>query len=649
MAELKWIKVHLFLILGLQFTVCTITGSSVFIRSGDDLVLSCQHVISGQINCNGTTWVYSDTSSSVELVHLGKVKNVQSKSNRLSLAANCSLVMRNITVKDAGYYECLQYKSGAEPRKRILVNKSGVSLSVVHMSEQKVTDVVTLICSVASRGHCGYTVKWLTDCSTGKPDLINCPTQHSGCSAAVCFKEHSYTQSCEFKCEITNHETTRIFNFNHQYPEDKSGKTTCNPTREAEDVTSVLAVRNSLSSEGIKMIVFSLGLVALSGTVLVVHIWIKIKGNKTWTVKNKVDAEFGVSYASIRHPKINSSKVLVCGDLDTVTYSTLTGSGSRETMKQRGAMEDPMWRKMFLFFILQFTGAQSRDLSLSYTVRAGDDVTLSCENVINGHSKCDTTTWIYTKTGRPAVELVNLGQVKVTRSDRLSVSANCSLVVKNVTDEDLGLYGCRQFVSGSQSGSVALVHLSLVHLTEYEDQNKMILTCSVVTDEPCKHSVKWLFQGKYIDKNNTEITESSSFCSAAVIFHTSHYIYQSRFNMLKCEVKTENKVQVFTFSSRPSEKDKTTTTSAVPTVPDETSAIITTNTSDAPDVEQKPAADWWRFLSGSVGLAVLIAAVLIVNIWARTKGRKTHLDKNAVCYDEDEAALNYENIRTSSV
>ncbi|MEQ2219461.1 hypothetical protein XENOCAPTIV_018262, partial [Xenoophorus captivus] len=69
-----------------------------------------------------------------------------------------------------------------------------------------------------------------------------------------------------------------------------------------------------------------------------------------------------------------------------------------------------------------FSCALSRgeDLSLFFTVRAGDDVTLSCKNVAAGHSNCDTTTWLYTKSGQTAVELINLGQVKQTRSDRLN-------------------------------------------------------------------------------------------------------------------------------------------------------------------------------------------------------------------------------------
>ncbi|XP_014825385.1 PREDICTED: uncharacterized protein LOC106905216 [Poecilia mexicana] len=274
MAELQWI--HLFLILGLQFTVCA-DGSSVLMRSGDNMVLSCQHVINGQINCNGTVWVYSNTNYSVELVTLGKVNNVQSKSNRLSVAANCSLVMRNITVKDAGYYDCQQYKFRNDPSKHILDHQSGVSLSVIHITKQKDTDKVTLNCSVETRGDCGYRVKWLDNCYTGSIALINCATRHSGCSAAVCFIEHFYSQSCEFKCEVTNGETRQAFNFNRQSTEDKSAETTCNATKKPEDTTTSVPTRNSLSNEGIKFIIFSVGLVALSGTVLVVHIWIKGK------------------------------------------------------------------------------------------------------------------------------------------------------------------------------------------------------------------------------------------------------------------------------------------------------------------------------------------------------------------------------------
>ncbi|XP_023203638.1 uncharacterized protein LOC111611382 isoform X1 [Xiphophorus maculatus] len=324
-------------------------GSSVFIRSGDDMVLSCQHVISGQINCNGTTWLYSNPRGSVELVTLGQVKNVQSKSNRLSVAAKCSLVMRNITVKDAGYYECQQYKSEAEPSKHILVHHSGVSLSVVHMSEQKVTDVVTLTCSVETRGQCGYRVKWLTDCSTGNIALINCTTQHSGCSAAVCFIEDSYTQRCEVQCEVTDGETKQIFNFNHQSTEDKSGKTSCNPTRKPFDTTTsdpaTKPTNVLLSNEapsGAPYIAAAVVLVALltvAGIVIrwrtkrnvkQVHVYaevnptVPVSTTNQETSRDNVEDEDGVYYSTISETPVRFN---VVGERDDMTYSTVGAPG----------------------------------------------------------------------------------------------------------------------------------------------------------------------------------------------------------------------------------------------------------------------------------------------------------------------------------
>ncbi|XP_047243142.1 uncharacterized protein LOC124881569 [Girardinichthys multiradiatus] len=305
-------------------------------------------------------------------------------------------------------------------------------------------------------------------------------------------------------------------------------------------------------------------------------------------------------------------------------------------------MEESRWRKMLVFFILllQFTGALSRneDLFLFFTVKAGDNVTLPCKNVAAGHRNCDTTVWIYSKLGQTAVELIYLGQVKQTTSDRLSVSADCSLVLKKVTAEDVGRYTCRQYISGTQSGPDAGVHLSLVKLTEHQNQDRVTLNCSVLTDEQCKHTVKWLFKGKDVNKDNQELKESSSSCSAAFNFQTSHYTLTSRFNWFSCEVKTRyDKVQLFNFSSRSSDRGKTSAT----TEP--------TFASPENPVPAEHSTDWWRFLLGSVGLAALIAAVGIINIWTRTKGRKTHLDENPVCLDEDDGPVNYENIRTSTV
>nr|XP_054597407.1 uncharacterized protein LOC107392262 [Nothobranchius furzeri] len=217
-------------------------------------------------------------------------------------------------------------------------------------------------------------------------------------------------------------------------------------------------------------------------------------------------------------------------------------------------MEKPGWIQMFLLLtmLLQLPGVVSGDLL--YTIRAGDDIALSCENAIKGRRNCDTTTWIYSKPGRAARELVAHGQVRYSRSDPLSLAGNCSLVLRSISAEDAGLYFCRQY--SREGGDLLLpdapVYLFVVTLREQTEQNKVTFTCSVSLFDECRHEVKWLLKGNDVEKDHPDIkTSSPSSCSAAVTFQTSNYVYSSRFKLFKCEVETENKQQLFTFSSGP--------------------------------------------------------------------------------------------------
>ncbi|KAI3364576.1 hypothetical protein L3Q82_011366 [Scortum barcoo] len=125
--------------------------------------------------------------------------------------------------------------------------------------------------------------------------------------------------------------------------------------------------------------------------------------------------------------------------------------------------------------LFHFTAAAEK-LLLSFTVRDGDEVTLPCENVIGGQKNCVYTTWLFSRSGNSStVELIKLGQIgerAKSKSDRLSVTANCSLVIKKVTVEDVGQYTCRQFRSGQQQGNDSLVHLSVINMNEQKDDDK---------------------------------------------------------------------------------------------------------------------------------------------------------------------------------
>lgn len=98
-------------------------------------------------------------------------------------------------------------------------------------------------------------------------------------------------------------------------------------------------------------------------------------------------------------------------------------------------------------------------------VRDGDDVSLSCENAIEGQNECDSTTWTFSSSRRTTVELVTLGNIgenAKNKSHRLRVSEKCSLVIKMVTAEDAGLYLCQQYKSGQKQTDDARVYLSVV-------------------------------------------------------------------------------------------------------------------------------------------------------------------------------------------
>lgn len=76
---------------------------------------------------------------------------------------------------------------------------------------------------------------------------------------------------------------------------------------------------------------------------------------------------------------------------------------------------------------------------------------------------CGATEWVRGDFNQRAEILVANGKVVETgESDRLSVSEDCSLVLKKVKGRDVGRYGCRQVTSGETERGFAHVFLSAV-------------------------------------------------------------------------------------------------------------------------------------------------------------------------------------------
>ncbi|XP_033181788.1 mucin-13-like [Anabas testudineus] len=215
MAEFRGIQMSLYLILLLEFTaVVTRQHNFISVRDGEDVTLPCNIVRNDQDECGGTTWSLS--GSTEELFVHGKIREkAKVKSERLSLAANCSLVIKKVTAEDAGQYICQQTSSEIQQQ---------VYLSVVTLTEREHDDKVTLSCSVTTRPVCRHTVKWLFR-EKGPKDMT---TSESNCSATVTFLTSLTEKSkfVEFKCEVFDiySRNVQMFTFNHQSSSEKQGE-----------------------------------------------------------------------------------------------------------------------------------------------------------------------------------------------------------------------------------------------------------------------------------------------------------------------------------------------------------------------------------------------------------------------------------------
>ncbi|XP_040921014.1 uncharacterized protein LOC121200036 [Toxotes jaculatrix] len=315
MDEFRRIKMSLYLILVLHFTALTEQHSPSFIiRHGGEITLPCENVTDDEDDCDDTDWVFncSEQTSAVVLVRSGQTDNSEiskSKSDRLSVAGNCALVIKNVTVKDVGCYTCREPGEQESPGAR-------VHLSVINITEQRSTDKVTLSCSVSTHGNCGHTVMWLFGGKDVDKDNNDLKTSQSECSANVSFTTSHFiykSQNYELlKCAVKDGYSGKEQQFPFSPP--SSGKNKRAPGNKETRTNP---------EDWWWYIIPAVGLTALLITAVALVRWRKNKGDKTQTDENMADPEDGISYASISHTKMTNSEVRIRGGDYAVTYSTV--------------------------------------------------------------------------------------------------------------------------------------------------------------------------------------------------------------------------------------------------------------------------------------------------------------------------------------
>ncbi|TKS75302.1 hypothetical protein D9C73_010539 [Collichthys lucidus] len=130
-----------------------------------------------------------------------------------------------------------------------------------------------------------------------------------------------------------------------------------------------------------------------------------------------------------------------------------------------------------------------------------------------------------------------------------------------------------------------IVEVASHPVTEHETNDQVELTCSVSTygERWCRHTVKWLFEGKDVDEDHKDLQTSQSVCSASVTFTTS-----SNSDSLTCEVTHGDRVQLFPFRLQPSGEEPGDDTATKPRPEPTTKPPTATTTTKPPTATTKP-------------------------------------------------------------
>ncbi|XP_067218684.1 obscurin-like [Chanodichthys erythropterus] len=230
------------------------------------------------------------------------------------------------------------------------------------------------------------------------------------------------------------------------------------------------------------------------------------------------------------------------------------------------------------------SGVNETDVFIS----SGENVRLPCNNHL---SDCNSTTWTYSRHSA-AVELITKGikEKNTERHERLSLGSDCSLNIKNVTEEDSGSYTCRQYVNGEQQGTDERVFLHVLHVspsssssssqTEISPGRSVTLSCQLYSYSRLSCDVWVRSEGLHLLWVNQAGVDLKTDSRYQILFSSDHCIITLTTTLLneddnrewRCQLTLRNQLQTsvrytvkYSVSSSNSEKKSSQTTAAAPT------------------------------------------------------------------------------------
>ncbi|RVE65190.1 hypothetical protein OJAV_G00134100 [Oryzias javanicus] len=200
---------RILLLLSLQLSDVRSDKNTEFVYKtvGDDAILLCSLASS---DCSSITWTFFRSGQvrfSKEVIH-GQVNRSSDKAGRMSVASNCSLVLRDLVLGDVGSYVCLEREKDITT---VYLSILAIS-SPSNVRELKPGGTVVLSCTLSSfyeAGHCrqysggGFKLRWLAEDGT---ELTNHSrhqlTERTQCNTNLVLNLQQKDNSRRWRCQV---------------------------------------------------------------------------------------------------------------------------------------------------------------------------------------------------------------------------------------------------------------------------------------------------------------------------------------------------------------------------------------------------------------------------------------------------------------
>ncbi|KAI7791852.1 uncharacterized protein LOC130548067 [Triplophysa rosa] len=204
-----------------------------------------------------------------------------------------------------------------------------------------------------------------------------------------------------------------------------------------------------------------------------------------------------------------------------------------------------------------FTGVSGAEVTRVF-ISSGESVSLPCNDALH---QCSSTTWIYNNyTSSSAVEVFfgGINKNNTERSERLSLTSECSLNIYNTTQHDRGVYTCRQYVNGLHHGPESQVYLHVLHVsssssssssqTEIRANTSVTLSCQLWSHD-CDYLLRvdgfqlvWMNQAD-VDLQTDSRYQIRSDEHDCLISLTTTLVNEDNNTELRCVLKHKNDIK----------------------------------------------------------------------------------------------------------